>query len=62
MYKRTIQVKTQTKYPTSLLRYKLIATFFVMMTIVFLAAPVALSRHPGDPLPKQVTTESNRQN
>ena len=41
---------------------KLMLAFFMMMSIIFLAVPYALSRHPGDPLPKTPSSESNRQN
>ncbi len=54
-------MKAQPIPPANLLRYKLITTFLVMMTLVFLATPYALSRHPGDPSSKQTNTESNRQ-
>lgn len=35
-----------------------ISVFFVIMTIVFLTVPYALSRHPGDPIPSPTSTQS----
>jgi len=55
------QVKAQQLQTASRL-HKFMAAFFMMMTIIFLAVPYALSRHPGDPIQKPVATENNRQN
>ena len=45
--------------PSTRLLHQLISVFFVTMTIVFLALPYLLSRHPGDPIQKPVSMENN---
>lgn len=45
--------------PSPRLSHKLLSVFFVTMTIVFLALPYLLSRHPGDQIQKTVNIENN---
>jgi hypothetical protein len=45
--------------PSARLLHKLMSVFFVTMTLVFLALPYLLSRHPGEPIQKPVSIENN---
>lgn len=51
-----IQSQNQTTIAASLFR-GFISVFFVIMSIIFLTVPYALSRHPGDPLPAPTTMQ-----
>jgi hypothetical protein len=50
------QVQSQSTIADSLLR-GFISVFFVIMTIIFLTVPYALSRHPGDPVQAPTNVE-----
>ena len=50
-------MKSPARFPARV-RLTFVSAAFVTMTIIFLAVPYALSRHPGEPSPHPVNTES----
>lgn len=50
-------MKTQSMISASLF-HKFVSLFLVTMTLIFLAVPYSLSRHPGEPLSRPASKTS----